>query len=134
MSTCIRNLSRGLFGGVVSLVVLGCMLSSNSPRTGKEFIQKYSHAYQLGDVATLQQMTQARPDQSDGALRSSIENEYAHQGFEYAAWTRTRYLSEVDHGKYIAVQIRVDDAASKIILVRSGDNLKVRQYAEAFEP
>lgn len=132
MNAFFRTSRRGLLGAVV--VHLGCMSPSSLPQTGKEFIHKYSRAYERGDVSALLDMTQLQKGQGTDALKASIANEISHQGFEYVAWTHTRYLSEEDRGKYIKVGVRVDEAVSSIILVRTADGLKVSQYPEAYEP
>jgi len=94
----------------------------------------YSDAYEREDVNAIVKLTIPLKDQSDDSLKAVIQDDIRKKSFSYVAWTHTRYESEADHGKYIQVEVRVDEAVSTIVLVPTETGLKVSQEPSSFQP
>ena len=72
-------------------------------------------------------------DLADSIWHKQLEVEMKRHAFDYVAWTHTRYVSELDHGTYIHVDVEVDVAPSAIVLVRKGEALLISQNPSAYE-
>jgi len=128
-----RIVWSALLAGLVASLGVGCTPFERLPRTPREFIERYSRAYEEEDVETILKMTDRIQDQSDDTLRAVIRSDIERKAFNYVAWTHTRYESEKDLGDCIRVEVRVDDAASAVFLVHKGDTLKISQTPSAYD-
>jgi hypothetical protein len=108
------------------LLIISCGGSNNpSAKTAQEFVQKYSQAYKDENVGTIAKMTVPDKDQTEELFKDETKKDIKSKGFGYTAWTRTRYLSEEDRGKYIRVNVEIRGARSSIVLVKQEGLLKL---------
>jgi hypothetical protein len=136
--------------GLSSLLLLGLpgCTSNHEARTPQEFIERYSKAWEQGDVDAILSM-QKRKDLSPGdvsaEMKQSLERAASEEekeeigkairqkGLAYIAWTHTEFVSEHSHDDHIHVTVRVDYAVSEVILVREDGLLKIHPNPGSFE-
>ena len=112
------------------LIIVPAMIScgvNQRVKTAQEFVEKYSEAYRRGDVDAITKMTVVDTGEAEKCFRKNVMHDITSQGFGYVAWTRTRYVSESDHGNSLHVNVEIDHARSLIVLVRKDNVLKIVQ-------
>lgn len=116
-----------LFFLTSTLICASCSDSGKSTAlTAQDFVQKYSRAYNDGDVASIVKMTRVAKGQTEESFKDETKNDIKAKGFGYRAWTETRYVSENDKGKYIRVEVAVKGNPSSIVLLKEdGGSLKM---------
>jgi len=125
---------------------LGCS-SNHEARTPREFIEKYSDAWQREDVDTILNMRvrkkypdlEIKPDLRKtieeywlGHEKEEIEQSIKRRDFSYTAWTKTTYVSEREHDDHIHVDVQIEGARSAVVLVRDGGLLKIHPNPSLF--
>jgi hypothetical protein len=138
--------STSWFFTFLLLGALGCS-SNKEARTPQEFVAKYSKAWKSGDVETILAMRSHKPlvdidlkpdmkkELEDASLadeKDEIEQSIKRHDFEYLAWSNTEYVSHQEHEDHIHVSVRVQDAASTIVLVREGEVLRIHPRPSLF--
>ena len=124
----------------------GCT-SDRGATTPREFVEKYSKAWQQEDVATILSMQQKEESilsDSSAALKklqegassaeetAEVEQSISRRDFAYIAWTHTVYAGDRVHDDHIHVDVMVDDARSEVVLVREGEFLKLPKHPERY--
>ena len=136
---------------IILAVSAGIVLVRKNRReatTARDFIEKYSAAYDREDVDTILKM-RARPtapDQDGVDLeskehpaeslekeREELERDIERRGFEYQAWKKTRYAGERVHGNHIHVDLEIAGARTEVVLVHEGEILKIRTDPSRFD-
>ena len=134
---------------IILVVVSGIMLVRKNRReatTAREFIEKYSAAYDREDVDTILKMRAKRAARRDAGVdpdsrkamaeysedkeREEVEQDISRRGFEYQAWKRARYVGERADGGHLRVEIEIEGARTEVVLVREGDILKITMTEE----
>jgi hypothetical protein len=121
-----RSGFRHLLWLIAALAVISCGINPRA-KTAQEFVTKYAEAYRTGDVNAITAMTIVDTGAAEQCFRKNVRHDIASQGFGYAAWTRTRYVSESDHGNCIHVDVEVAHARSSVVLVKKDSVLKIVQ-------
>jgi len=115
---------------------------STKAETAEQFVLKWAAAHERKDVDAVLAMTAKRRNPARAAAEKSelgrevIELDEAKQREELAkefkdnsmwirAASRTRYVGERAHEDHIHVEVRIDSAASAIVLVREDGTLKM---------
>ena len=126
--------------------LLACS-SNRGARTPEEFVTKYSKAWKSGDIEAILAMRSRKPlveidlkpgmkkELEEASLadeKDEIEQSIKRRDFEYLAWSHTEYVSHQEHEDHVHVSVRVQDAASSIVLVREGEVLKIHPRPSLF--
>jgi hypothetical protein len=132
-----------------ALLLLVSCGQQHEARTAREFVERYTKAWQREDVDAIVAMKYdlkkfdiARiPQGKEGLLtdytfgkeKAEVEADIRARGFVYRLSTDLTYVSEQDHGDHIHVRVAQGAARSDIVLVRDGEALKMFPYPSWFE-
>lgn len=140
----------------VGCLILGLALAgvffiqcaSKPPQNAKEFIEQLSAAYRKGDVGRIMSLEESNPvldqtkineglkekikDFNTDKRRQELETDIQAKGMGYKMWTNSRYLSEKDHKDHIHVEVKVLNARSAVVLVRTPEGLKISLYPSLY--
>jgi hypothetical protein len=98
---------------VVAVILISVAMASCGVATGpvaetaQEFVAKYSRAYRDGNARSIAKMTVLEGGQTEESFRDEVQKDIDSKGFGYVAWTHARYMSEVDNGNCIHVDVEV---------------------------
>lgn len=144
----VHTWSRKVWLVPVLLVAFSCGRQYEA-RTAKEFVERYSAAWQSEDADAIVSMhydlrlfdASKIPPGKEAAVsnyspeqeRKNVEAGIAARGFAYRAGINLSYVSEQDHGNHIHVRVAIGAAKSDIVLVRDGELLKSFPYPSWFD-